>query len=197
MKAYFYDEESLGSTYQEEEIPQDLKGLAKEYHDKMLESVAEFDDELMHDFVHGGNSTEERIMRAIRKGTLRVEFVPVFCGAASRTRVPEAHRRRDRLSPVASRCAAGQGINPIRKRKKRDSATTMSVRRAGVQDPDGSIYREAYLHPRVQRNRGDGKTTSTSIRVTKSVLAGSFRCTRTSAKSARSSMPATSPRWWV
>ena len=82
MKTYFYDEKSLGSTYQEEEIPQDLKAVAKGYHDKMLESLAEFDDELMHDFVHHGNSTEERIMRAIRKGTLKVAFVPVFCGAA-------------------------------------------------------------------------------------------------------------------
>jgi len=82
MKAYFYDEESLGSTYQEEEIPQSLKAVAKEHHDKMLEKLAEFDDELMHDFVHHGNSTEEIIVRAIRKGTLKVEFVPVFCGAA-------------------------------------------------------------------------------------------------------------------
>jgi elongation factor G len=82
MKAYFYDEASLGSTYQEEEIPQDLKAAAKEHHDKLLEKLAEFDDELMHDFVHHGTSTEEPIVRAIRKGTLKVEFVPVFCGAA-------------------------------------------------------------------------------------------------------------------
>jgi elongation factor G len=82
MKAYFYDEDSLGSTYQEEEIPHDLAAAAKEYHDKMLESLAEFDEELMQDFVLQGSSTEERIMRAIRKATLKVEFVPVLCGAA-------------------------------------------------------------------------------------------------------------------
>jgi elongation factor G len=82
MKAYFYNEESFGATYEEQEIPHDLLDLAKEYREHMLENLAEFDDHLMHDFLSHGDSDEERITQAIRKAVLSVEFIPVLCGAA-------------------------------------------------------------------------------------------------------------------
>jgi elongation factor G len=82
MKAYFYKHETLGAEYEEEEIPHDLLELAKEYRENLLERLAEFDDDLMHDFVSHGDSTEERIKGAIRKAVLDVHFVPVLCGSA-------------------------------------------------------------------------------------------------------------------
>jgi elongation factor G len=86
MKMHLYHEESLGSTFSEEEIPHDLEAKAIEYRAKMLETLAEFDDELMHDFVESGDSTEESIKRAIRKATLGVQLIPVLCGAAFRNK---------------------------------------------------------------------------------------------------------------
>ena len=82
MRAFFYNEESQGATFVEEEIPHDLVELAKEYREQLLEALADFDDDLMHDFISHSDSNEETIIRAIRKATLAVEFVPVLCGSA-------------------------------------------------------------------------------------------------------------------
>jgi elongation factor G len=82
MKAFFYNEETQGSTYQEEEIPQDLLAQAKEHRENLVETLAEFDDDVMHDFVETHDTSNERIVAAIRKATLSVDFVPVLCGAA-------------------------------------------------------------------------------------------------------------------
>ena len=86
MKAYFYNKETLGSTYEEQDIPADLVELAKEHRENLLEALAEFDDDLMHDFISDGDSTEERIAGALRKATLSVDFVPVLCGTAFRNK---------------------------------------------------------------------------------------------------------------
>jgi elongation factor G len=82
MKAYFYKLEDLGVAPDEAEIPHDLQDLVKEYREELVESLAEFDDDLMHDFISRGDSSNDRVARAIRKAVLSVEFVPVLCGAA-------------------------------------------------------------------------------------------------------------------
>jgi elongation factor G len=82
MKAYFYKHEDLGVTPDEAEIPLDLVDLAKEYRGGLLEALAEYDDDLMHDFVADGDSTNDKIARALRKAVIGAEFVPVLCGAA-------------------------------------------------------------------------------------------------------------------
>ncbi|UCH85853.1 MAG: elongation factor G [Candidatus Latescibacterota bacterium] len=82
MKAYFYNEDTQGTTFTEEEIPADLRSLAEDHREKLLENLSEFDDELMQDFISDGDASEEKIAGAIRKATLSVEFVPVLCGAA-------------------------------------------------------------------------------------------------------------------
>ena len=64
------------------EIPEDLKAIAEEKHNELVEAVAEFDDELMETYLDGGEVTVEMIKRAIRKGTLEVKFFPVMCGTA-------------------------------------------------------------------------------------------------------------------
>ncbi|MCK5619520.1 MAG: GTP-binding protein, partial [Candidatus Krumholzibacteria bacterium] len=81
MKAYFYNEESLGSTFEERDIPNGLKDLAEKCRGELLENLAEFDDDLMRDFLSHGDSNEQTIMKAIRNSVLNVEFVPVLCGA--------------------------------------------------------------------------------------------------------------------
>ena len=64
------------------EIPADLKELAEEKHADLIDSVAEFDDEMMETYLDGGEVTVEMIKRAIRKGCLATKFFPVMCGDA-------------------------------------------------------------------------------------------------------------------
>jgi len=82
MKAYFYDDETLGAKYKIDEIPANLLGQAKEYREKMLEAVAEFDDQVMEKYLNGHPLTEEEVRRAIRAATIAMKVIPVVCGSA-------------------------------------------------------------------------------------------------------------------
>ena len=82
MKAYLYEDESLGATYRVEEVPADLSELAKEYREKLLEAVAEHDEQVLERYLNGASLTEEEIKRAIRAGTIALKVTPVLCGAA-------------------------------------------------------------------------------------------------------------------
>ena len=81
MKAYEYDGNAEEDA-KEIEIPADLKAIAEEKHNDLIEAVAEYDDELMETYLDGGEVTVDMIKRAIRKGTLSVQFFPVMCGTA-------------------------------------------------------------------------------------------------------------------
>lgn len=81
MKAYHYDGKPEEQAT-EIEIPEDLKAIAEEKHADLIEAVAEFDDELMEKYLEGEEISVELIKKAIRKGTLAVEFFPVMCGTA-------------------------------------------------------------------------------------------------------------------
>ncbi|MCQ2446087.1 MAG: elongation factor G [Clostridia bacterium] len=85
MKAYIYHDD-LGKDITVEDIPADMQDLADEYRTNLLESISEFDDELMENYLEGEEITEEMIKRAIRKGTVTVGMIPVFCGSSHRNR---------------------------------------------------------------------------------------------------------------
>ena len=83
MKAIIWHDETMGSEYVEEEIPQDLLAEAEEWRDKMLEACAEFDDVVMEKYFDDPASlTEAEIRSAIRKGTLGMHIYPVICGSS-------------------------------------------------------------------------------------------------------------------
>ena len=82
MKAYVYDDETLGAKYKVDEIPADLLDRAKEYRDKMLDAVAEFDEQAMEKYLNGQPLTEEEIRRAIRAGVISMKMTPILCGSA-------------------------------------------------------------------------------------------------------------------
>ncbi|MGH7205590.1 MAG: elongation factor G [Nitrospiraceae bacterium] len=82
MKAYLYDDESLGAKYRIEEVPAELADLAKEYREKMLESVAEHDEQVLERYLNGHSLTPEEIRRAIRAGAISMKVTPVLCGSA-------------------------------------------------------------------------------------------------------------------
>ncbi len=81
MKAYEYDGEQAENP-KEIEIPADLKDIAMEKHNDLIEKVVEFDDALMEKYLNGEELSVEEIKSAIRKGTLEVKFFPVLCGTA-------------------------------------------------------------------------------------------------------------------
>jgi elongation factor G len=81
MKAIFYGND-LGTEITEGEIPEEYKAQAEEYREKLIEAVAELDEELMEKYLGGEELTIEEIKAAIRKGTTNVEFYPVICGSA-------------------------------------------------------------------------------------------------------------------
>jgi len=82
MKAVVWDDESLGATFRDEEVPADLQEIAKEYRDKMVEQVVELDEEAMEAYLEGKEVPEEKLKALIRKGTCNLDFVPVLCGSA-------------------------------------------------------------------------------------------------------------------
>lgn len=81
MKAYYY-EDDLGTRTKAVDIPEEYQSQAEEYREKLIEAVAEFDEELMMKYLDGEELTEEEIKAAIRKATCNVEFYPVLCGSA-------------------------------------------------------------------------------------------------------------------
>jgi elongation factor G len=82
MKAYLYDGDVLGASYAVVDVPDDLKGLAGEYRDKMVEALSDCDDVLMEKYLNGEPVSNELIRSALRKGTLAQKIVPVLCGSS-------------------------------------------------------------------------------------------------------------------
>jgi elongation factor G len=82
-KAIIWNDDTQGMTYQEIEIPADLKDTVDEYYGKMVEAVAEFDDNLMEKFFEAPETiTREELVNAIRKATIAMKITPVLCGSA-------------------------------------------------------------------------------------------------------------------
>jgi len=85
MKAdVYYDD--LGKDMREEEIPEDMLELAREYRSKLIEAVSDFDDEIMEKYLEGEEVSAESIKAAIRKGTIAVKMMPVVCGTSYRNK---------------------------------------------------------------------------------------------------------------
>ncbi len=81
MKAYVYYDD-LGKDIRVEEIPEDMKDKAQQYHDEMVEHVAEQDEALMEKYFEEGELSIEEIKTCIRKATIANEMVPVVCGTS-------------------------------------------------------------------------------------------------------------------
>ena len=83
MKAIVWNSETMGAEYSIEDIPADLQAEAEEWRAKMLDAVAEYDDELMEKYFEDPETiTEDEIKRAIRKGTLSMSMTPMICGSS-------------------------------------------------------------------------------------------------------------------
>ena len=82
MKAIYWEEDNMGSRYEEREIPADLLNICEEWRGNLVESAAEANEELMEKYLKGVDLSEADIKKGIRSRTLANEIVPVFCGSA-------------------------------------------------------------------------------------------------------------------
>ncbi len=82
MKAVYYDDPNLNLDYQETGIPEDMKELAAKYQKNLIEKISEQDEYLFEMFVEGEQPTQQQIKKALRAATIKLDIVPVMCGAA-------------------------------------------------------------------------------------------------------------------
>ena len=80
----YYDD--LGKDVRDEDIPEDLVDMAQEYHDAMVESICELDEEMMMKYLEGEEITIDELKAALRKGVCNVQIIPVMCGTAYRNK---------------------------------------------------------------------------------------------------------------
>ena len=82
MKAIYWDADDMGTTFTEEDIPENLIPQAEEWREKMIESAAEANETVMDKYLEGEDLTEQEIKDGIRERTLKSEIVPCLCGSA-------------------------------------------------------------------------------------------------------------------
>ena len=90
MKAIYWNEEDRGMTYELKDIPDDLKDLADEYHEKMVEAAAEANDELMEKYLEEGGLSDDEIRAGLREQVLNNEIVLALCGTAFKNKGVQA-----------------------------------------------------------------------------------------------------------
>ncbi len=82
MRAVIYDEDSLGSNFNVEEIPPEMVDIAGEYREKLIECLADYDEGLMKKYLDEEALSHEEIAKVIREATLSLKVIPVLCGSA-------------------------------------------------------------------------------------------------------------------
>jgi elongation factor G len=82
MKAIIWKDETLGAEYGTEEIPEELKKKASAFHNQMVETIVENDDELLHKYMEGESMTPEELKKSLRKSVIALKLFPVICGSA-------------------------------------------------------------------------------------------------------------------
>ncbi len=90
MRAIYWDETSMGMTYEEVEIPEELRADAETWREKMIEAAAEADEELLDRFLENGTLDEADIRKGLRKRTLANEIVVAMCGSAFKNKGVQA-----------------------------------------------------------------------------------------------------------
>ena len=90
MKAIYWDEDNMGTTFELRDIPDELKADAQAWRDKMIEAAAEANDEFMEKFFEDGQLTEDEIRKGLRMRTLSNEIVVTMCGSAFKNKGVQA-----------------------------------------------------------------------------------------------------------
>ncbi len=113
MKGVIYNEQTLGMNWEEVDIPKDLLPLAKEYRQKLIESISDYDDAIMSKYLENQEISEMEIKLALRKAVIDVALIPVLCGTAFKNK--GIQRLLDAVVeylPSPADLPAVKGINP-------------------------------------------------------------------------------------
>ena len=127
MKALFWHDETMGAEYSVEEIPASLKDECETMRDKMLETIAEYDDDFMAKYFDDPSTiTEDEIRAVIRKATLSMDIVPMICGSSFKNKGVQCLL--DNVcaylaSPLDSGAVVGHAVGDPEKEEKREPST--------------------------------------------------------------------------
>ncbi len=132
MKAIYWNEDDQGLTYDLEDIPDELAADAEHWREKLIESAAEANEELMEKYLEGGALTEDEIRQGIRIRTLANEIVPALCGAAFKNKGVQAM-----LDAVIDYLPAPTEVKPID--GVLDDGETHSIRQADDNEPFSAL----------------------------------------------------------
>jgi len=133
MKAIYWDEETKGTKFEEKEIPAELADEAKKWHEKMVESAAEANEELMEKYLNEGELTQAEIKKGLRLRTLANEIVPVLCGSAFKNKGVQAM-----LDAVIDYMPSPLDV-PAIKGQLDDAAATEAERHANDEEPFAAL----------------------------------------------------------
>ena len=90
MKAIYWNEEDLGTTFEEREIPDDMQAECEKWREKLIEAAAESSEEIMEKYLEEGTLSEDDIRKGLRLRTLANEIVPTLCGSAFKNKGVQA-----------------------------------------------------------------------------------------------------------
>ncbi len=128
MKALFWHDETMGAEYSVEEIPASLKDECESMRDKMLETIAEYDDDFMAKYFDDPSTiTEDEIRTVIRKATLTMDIVPMICGSSFKNKGVQCLL--DAVcaylaSPLDSGAVVGHAVGDAEKEERREPSTS-------------------------------------------------------------------------
>ena len=128
MKALFWHDETMGAEYSVEEIPASLKDECESMRDKMLETIAEYDDDFMAKYFDDPSTiTEDEIRAVIRKATLTMDIVPMICGSSFKNKGVQCLL--DDVcaylaSPLDSGAVVGHAVGDTEKEERREPSTS-------------------------------------------------------------------------
>jgi len=132
MKAIFWNEDDQGLTYRLEDIPEDMADEAQKWHDYMVESAAEANEEFMNKYLEGQALTEVEIREGLRHRTLAGEIVPALCGSAFKNKGVQAM-----LDGVVDYLPAPNEVRPIE--GVLEDGETVAVRKADDAEPFAAL----------------------------------------------------------
>lgn len=197
MKAILWDEATQGMSFSFEEIPAELRDMAQEWRDKMIEAAAEGSEELMDKYLNQVPLSEEEIVHGLRLRTVAGEIQPMLCGSAFRNKGVQRM-----LDAVIELMPSPLDVPPMEGHDEHDNIV---IRRASDDEKFSALAFKLMTDPFVGQLAfvrvysgvlTKGSSVYNPIKSKKSVLAALCKCTPTIAKMSKNCTPVISPPVW-
>ena len=159
MKALVWPPEAeKGEMYNVEEIPATHTEAARDWRDRLIETISEADDEMMELYLEGTAPTEEQLIAAIRRATLAAKLTPVLAGSAFKNKGVQPMLDavvRYLPSPLDVDAITGHDVGDESRRDRASAERGRAVLGPGLQDHERPAPRQAHLHPALLRHARD------------------------------------------